>query len=122
LQPALNFDRFSVAIVTLLDENHGGSDMNRETILQILRTYKEEVGARYGITALGVFGSVARGQATEESDIDVVIQTKTPNLLILSRVRQELEERIVRHVDVVRYREQMDPFLKRRIDRDALYV
>jgi uncharacterized protein len=96
--------------------------MNRELILQILRTYKEEVGARYGITALGVFGSVARGQATEESDVDVVIQTRTPNLLILSRVRQELEERIVRHVDVVRYREQMNPFLKKRIDRDAVYV
>jgi predicted nucleotidyltransferase len=96
--------------------------MNREIILQILRTYKEEVGAHYGITALGVFGSIARGQATEESDVDVVIQTRTPNLLILSRVRQELEERIVRHVDVVRYREQMNPFLKKRIDKDAVYV
>ncbi len=99
-----------------------GELMNREMILQILRGYKEEVGARYGITALGVFGSVARGQATEESDVDVVIQTKTPNLLILSRVRQELEERIVRRVDLVRYREQMNPFLKKRIDRDAVYV
>lgn len=59
--------------------------MNREMILQILRTNKEEVGARYGITALGVFGSVARGQATEESDVDVVIRTNTPNLLVLSR-------------------------------------
>jgi predicted nucleotidyltransferase len=100
----------------------GGDDMNREIVLQILRTYKEEVGDRYDITALGVFGSVARGQATEESDVDVVIKTNTPNLLILSRIRQELEERIVQHVDVVHYREQMNPFLKKRIDRDALYV
>jgi uncharacterized protein len=96
--------------------------MNRELVLQILRTYKEEAGARYGITALGVFGSVARGQATEDSDVDVVLETNMPNLFILSRVRQELEERIVRHVDLVRYRERMNPFLKKRIDRDALYV
>ncbi len=96
--------------------------MNREIILQILRTYKEEVGPHHVFTALGVFGSVARGQSTEESDVDVVIKTEAPNLLILSRVRQELEERIVRHVDVVRYREQMNPFLKKRIDRDAVYV
>lgn len=99
-----------------------GDDMNREIVLQILRSYKEEVGARYGITALGVFGSVARGQAAEGSDVDVVIRTDAPNLLILSRIRQDLEERIVRHVDVVHYREQMNPFLKKRIDRDALYV
>jgi uncharacterized protein len=99
-----------------------GDVMNREMILQILRTYKEEVGARYGITALGVFGSVARNQVTEESDVDVVIKTKAPNLFILSRVRQELEERLVRHVDLVRYRERMNPFLKKRIDRDAHYV
>lgn len=96
--------------------------MNREMILQILRTYKQEVGARYGITAIGVFGSVARGQAEEESDVDVVLKTNTPNLFILSRVRQELEERIARHVDLVRYRESMNPFLKKRIDRDAHYV
>lgn len=101
---------------------NGDEAMNREIVLQILRTYKEEVGARYGITALGVFGSVARGQATEDSDVDVVIKTNTPNLLVLSRVRLELEERIVRHVDVVHYRERMNPFLKDRIDRDALYV
>jgi uncharacterized protein len=96
--------------------------MSRETILQILQTYKEEVGARYGITALGVFGSVATGQATDESDVDIVIKTRAANLFILSRVRQELEERIARHVDLVRYRESMNPFLKKRIDRDAHYV
>lgn len=100
----------------------GGLRMNREVILQILRTYKEEVGAHYDITALGVFGSVARGQATEASDVDVVIKINTPNLLVLSRVRQELEERILRHVDIVHYREHMNPFLKKRIDQDALYV
>ena len=100
----------------------GGAIMNREIILQILRTYKEEAGPRYGITALGVFGSAATGQATDESDVDVVIKTKTPNLFVLSRVRQELEERLVRHVDLVRYRESMNPFLKNRIDRDAHYV
>lgn len=96
--------------------------MNRETILQTLRTYKEEMGACCGITALGLFGSVARGQGTQESNVDIVIQIETPNLLTLSRVRQELEERIGRHVDVVRYREHMNPFLKKRIDTDALYV
>lgn len=32
----------------------GSALMNREITLQILRSYKEEVGARYGITALGV--------------------------------------------------------------------
>jgi predicted nucleotidyltransferase len=37
-------------------------------------------------------------------------------------IKQDIEEKFGRHVDIVRYRETMNPFLKKRIDSEAVYV
>ena len=96
--------------------------ISREDIIELLRKYKLEHQKEYGIEMLGIFGSIARGHATETSDVDIVIRTKTPNLFLLSRIRQELEEQFHLHVDMVSYRETMNRFLKKRIDSEARYV
>ncbi len=75
-----------------------------------------------GITRIGIFGSLARGEATDASDVDVVVELERPDLLLLVGIKQELEELLQRPVDVVRYREHMNPLLKKRIDREAVYV
>jgi predicted nucleotidyltransferase len=96
--------------------------MDKNTALQILANFQEEYGSRYGILSLGLFGSTARDAATENSDVDVVVSLKEPNLFTLSRIRMELEEQLHRHVDIVGYRERMNPFLKERIQQDVCYV
>lgn len=96
--------------------------MNTNDVLDILKQYQLENGERYGILSLGIFGSFARNVATEESDVDVVIRLRQPNLFTLSRIRLDLEERIHRHVDLVSYRERMNPILKTRIQQEACYV
>ena len=96
--------------------------MDSNTALQALRKFHRENGSRYGILSLGVFGSTARDCASEDSDVDVVVTVREPNLLTLSRIRLELEEQLHRHVDLVSYRERMNPFLKQRIEREARYV
>ena len=96
--------------------------MNRDEILRILREFKRDYAAQYGILELGVFGSVARGTAGEQSDVDVCVKTQTPDLVLLVHIREELEERIGKHVDIVRLREQMNPFLKSRIEKEGVYV
>ena len=40
-------------------------------ILELLRIYKTQFASKYGFKRLGVFGSVARGEQTEQSDVDV---------------------------------------------------
>jgi len=42
--------------------------------------------------------------------------------LSLIGIKQDLEERFRCHVDVVRYREKMNPLLRKRIEREAVYV
>ncbi len=95
--------------------------MLREEILDTLRANLQSLSARYGLTRLGVFGSVARDQATDDSDVDVIVEMP-PDLLQMVGLKQELEALLERPVDIVRYRAQMNRFLKERIDREAIYV
>jgi len=104
------------------DEDERMEAVRKENVLQDLKRFQQEFGNRYGILSLGLFGSLARDAAVEDSDIDIVIRLKVPNLFTLSRIRIELEERLHRHVDIVSYRERMNPFLKNRIQQEACYV
>lgn len=96
--------------------------MSRKEILEILRTCKKELYAEYGISKIGVFGSVARNEAGRDSDIDIVIRINEPDFFMLSGIKNLLEDRLLNHVDIVTYRPGMNEFLKKRIDSEAVYV
>lgn len=53
--------------------------------LQLLKQFKEANAKRYGIQKMGLFGSVARGEHTEDSDVDVLYEGE-PNILLRSRM------------------------------------
>jgi predicted nucleotidyltransferase len=96
--------------------------MGREDILAILREYKQAFAEKYGILEIGVFGSVARDEATSESDVDICIKTKTADPFVLVHIKEDLESLVRKHVDIVRVREKMNPYLKSRLEKEALYV
>ena len=77
---------------------------------------------KYRIVRLGLFGSAARDTVEEPRDIDVVVELTEPDLFSLIGIKQDLEGQLRRPVDVIRYRENMNAFLKRRIDQAAVYV
>jgi len=93
----------------------------REEILQVLRENKERLVEKYGVTKLGLFGSFARNEATEESDVDVCVEMP-PLFFDIEAVREELETSFRRRVDVVRLREELRELFKKRLERDAIYV
>ncbi|OHC00520.1 MAG: nucleotidyltransferase [Planctomycetes bacterium RIFCSPHIGHO2_12_39_6] len=96
--------------------------MGRDSILAILRDFKQNFAEKYGILEIGVFGSIARDEAREDSDIDICIKTKTPNPFTMVHLKEEIENRVSKHVDIVRMREKMNPFLKERIEKEGVYV
>jgi uncharacterized protein len=98
------------------------SGLRRSEVLEILSRHKAEFAARYDITSLGIFGSVARDEADDESDVDVVYETNSPNLFRAVHMKRELEALLQRRVDVVRWRERINPRLKARIAQEAVYV
>ena len=48
--------------------------------IALLRKYMAENAYKYGIMRMGIFGSVARGEQTAESDVDVCIELQTPSI------------------------------------------
>jgi uncharacterized protein len=99
-----------------------GRAPRRDPILAILRDFKRDCADELGILEIGIFGSVARDAAGKDSDLDVCVKTKTPNPYALVRIKDAIEGRVQRRVDIVRVRERMNPLLKARIDREGIYV
>jgi len=91
-------------------------------ILSLMRRYKPMAQKKYGMTKLGIFGSVARGEQTENSDVDVCYEGKAPSLLTLDMIQTELEQLLNCKVDLVRVRYNMNSLLRQRIIRDGIYV
>lgn len=72
--------------------------------LQLLAVYMQSHADVYHIRRIGIFGSVARGEQTENSDIDICFEGEAPTLFILARIKYELEAFLGRPVDLVRIR------------------
>jgi uncharacterized protein len=96
--------------------------MQRQEILDILGKYKRDHAEKYGILTLGIFGSTARDEARVDSDVDICISTVSPNPYILVHIKEDIEGLVRKPVDIVRIRDKMNPFLKKRIERDGRYV
>lgn len=96
--------------------------MRREQVLRHLSAFQTEHEEEFGIVRIGVFGSLARGDNDDANDVDVVVELEHPDLLTLVAVKQELEALLRESVDIVRYRAEMDDFLRERIEREAIYV
>jgi uncharacterized protein len=95
--------------------------MKREQIISILKLQKPHIKERFGVNRLGIFGSIARDEAREGSDVDVVVEMD-PDLFRMVHLKELLEESFQAPVHVVRYRSRMNQFLKARIEKEAVYV
>ena len=103
-------------------EPQDASPQDWEGVLSALRDLKREWRDALGIEELGVFGSFARGSATEVSDLDIYVRTRSPNPYLLVHLKEAIEGRVHRKVDIVRLRERMNPSLRRRIEQEGIDV
>jgi hypothetical protein len=92
-----------------------------QTIIEKLRAYKPELQRKYPISRLGVFGSYARGEAGENSDIDVAVELDGPMGLNFVAMADEIEGLFGIKVDVVPKRAIKPPYLDA-VEKDILYV
>src|SRR4029450_1525945 len=56
----------------------GGYGMQRDNVLKILAEHRDELRQQFSVKSLALFGSVARGKATETSDVDLLIEFEHP--------------------------------------------
>ena len=65
--------------------------MQRDQALRTLSSPKAELEERYGVKKVGIFGSVARNSARDDSDIDIVVEME-PNILLRVQLKEKLEQ------------------------------
>ncbi len=97
--------------------------MLRDEILDKLRADKATLDG-FGVKAIGVFGSVARGEADEKSDIDIVIdfrEGEVPSLVGMVRLQDHLQELLGSAVDIASSN-SMNSRLNRTVEREAVYA
>ncbi len=94
--------------------------MKRQYIL-ILRKFVAERGAEYGISRIAVFGSVARGDDTPESDVDLLVEFSRSVGVEFIDLGNALEKALGRRVDVVSRGGIKEKYFKE-IERDIVYV
>ena len=95
--------------------------MTKKEILGYLSSRKSEFSQTYGVEKIGLFGSYARDEADERSDIDLFVRME-PDLLNLSAMKQRIEEDLHIKVDIVREHRRIKPLLMERIQKDIIYV
>ncbi|MEZ4707853.1 MAG: nucleotidyltransferase domain-containing protein [Caldilineaceae bacterium] len=65
--------------------------MSQNEILETLSHFQKSKRDEYHIRRIGIFGSAARNQLSDTSDVDVVVELGEPDLLILVGIKQDLK-------------------------------
>jgi predicted nucleotidyltransferase len=96
--------------------------MKNENILKILSSVKAEAKRRYKAEIMGLFGSHAKGSATRDSDVDILVRFEgTADLFDLVGLSFFLEEMLHCKVDVVP-KEDIRSELKESILKETIYI
>lgn len=96
--------------------------ITKDRVIAYLKQYKKEHSKEYSLSKIGVFGSVAREDNTENSDLDIVVEFSKPNLFIQSGIMEDLKDAFSVEVDVIALSKHTNPKLLKRINKDVIYV
>lgn len=93
-----------------------------DSLRAILQAHKDELHDRFHVESLSIFGSVSRGTARPDSDIDILVcYRNTPGIFEFLRLKQYLEGIMGRRVDLVT-EGALKKQLKRGIIQEAIRV
>jgi len=96
--------------------------MNRDEIIDFLREHKTEFSDRFGVTQLGLAGSVARGESTSSSDIDIVVCLDSTNTFrSFFGLLHFLQDSLPHKIDLAT-EASLKPIVKEQIMKDIHYV
>jgi len=96
--------------------------MSEEEIIREINSNMPFLKAKYHIKQLGVFGSVVRGEQTEKSDVDILVEFDSPvGFFDFVRLENFLSEKLQKKVDLVS-KKSLKPAIKEEILKETVYV
>jgi len=95
--------------------------MTKEEILDFLKTHQKDLKERFTLVKVGLFGSYARGSATEESDIDLYVEFEKKKFRNIAGAWNYFEDAFGKKVDLIYSHKHMRPSLKKYIEDEVIY-
>jgi len=97
------------------------SGITKVNILNYLKEHYQEFKTKYQVEKIGLFGSYARDEATQESDIDIFVTMK-PSLFDMVAIKEQIESDLHTKVDIIREHKNIKPFFLQMIQKEVIYV
>ena len=95
--------------------------MERDQLVKNLSSHRKEIEA-FGVKSLAIFGSIARGEAGPDSDIDILVEFQgKATFSQYMKLKIFLQDMLGYSIDLVTPK-ALKPRLKPHIERDAIYV
>jgi uncharacterized protein len=95
---------------------------SRQDILSSLKSLKKHMAQEYAVKKIGVFGSVARNEQMEKSDIDLLVEFSRPvGMIMCIRLENFLSERLGKKVDLVT-QDALKPVIRQEVLAEVIYV
>jgi hypothetical protein len=95
--------------------------INKKVIVNYLSEHYQEFKEKYNVEKIGLFGSYARDEATDESDIDIFI-IMPPKMFDEIAIKHKIEEDLGKEVDTIRKHKNISLLLLKSIERDVIYA
>jgi len=92
-----------------------------QEIIKTLRSNKEKLSSKYGLSYIAIFGSYGRQQQTDKSDIDILVDFQRPIGIEFIDLAMELESLLQMRVDLVS-KNGIRPDYYKKIENDLNYV
>lgn len=95
--------------------------MTKQEVLNYLSSHKERFYKDFGVIKIGLFGSFARDQATQNSDIDLVIEMNPKSLEKRIAFKKKIESDLNRSLDVG-YMSTLRSFIAKEVAKDIIFI
>lgn len=96
--------------------------MSRDAVLAILRELQPKLRDEHGVSSLSLFGSTGRNEATNQSDVDLLVEFDRPvGLFRLFQLQNDLQQLLGTSVDLGT-RSSLRPRIKSNVEAEAVHV
>ena len=109
------------SVVTYVDERPS-VNLDKATVLSLLKVYYLYNKDRLGIERIGLFGSFARDEAGPQSDIDILVSLKKPSLYLYHTLSEQLGIVLGRKIDLVSAKSHFQEGFLENMQKDLIYV
>ncbi len=96
--------------------------IDNKKILHQLRTLKPFLLSEFGVKEIGLFGSFAKNQANDQSDIDLLVTLENPGFLKFVHLVDFLEEKLAGKVDITTKHNNLSRNFLNQVEKEIIYA